>query len=478
MDGRIRNAAWAVLMTAILVPAAAAVAQDEAPAAATQAPAAMDYRQQPISLDVQEAEIGTVLRSLAGYSGTNIVASPNVTGKVTVKLEDVPWEDALGVILKAHAYDYVEEGGIYRVDTAEQLREEKLSVERSRAQVEGVAPLHLRKVSLHYANAEEVKDALERMLTDRGNIDVDERTNSLLINDISERVEIISAMASELDSETPQVEINARLVDMDVTATRELGVSWSVSNFMSPGNNVAGSMAIENGLTAPAGDLRVATVQDWGEIMGKLQAMESTNDANLISNPVITTTDNREANILVGKKIPLIVSDEAGNAITQLTTIGIMLKVTPHINKDRNITLDIHNEVSDLSSQATVQGGVIINTSESDTRVLVENGATAVIGGLIRKVDSQLESGIPVLKDVPLLGALFRHTTKSTANRELVVFVTPTIITDEYLHRTKLTDETGTTYYPGQPEYTGPFLAPGVTAASGDGYVTDSEFDF
>jgi len=493
MDGRIRNAAWVVLLTATLGLAAVAVAQEETPAP-------MDYRQQPISLDVQEAEIGTVLRSLAGYSGTNIVASPRVVGRVTVKLEDVPWEVALGVILKAHSFDFVEENGIYRIDTAEQLRDEKLADERARAAVETVAPLNLHKVGLHYANAEEVKDALEKMLTDRGNIDVDQRTNSLLVNDIEDRVAIIADMAMELDTETPQVEINARLVDMDVEATRELGFNWSVNNFKSPGNNIAGALSIDNPVQNPAGDLRVATIQDWGEVMMKLEALERTNNANLISNPVITTTDNREASILVGKKIPLIVSDEAGNAITQLTTIGILLTVTPHINKDNNITLDLHNEVSDLSSQATVQGGVIINTSESDTRVLVENGATAVIGGLIRKISSELESGIPILMDIPLLGALFKHSTTTTSSRELVVFVTPTIITGQYLHRGTLTQDSPTTYYLDDPESTGPYKTPqsenalagsgnaatwtepetveSGTETTGNGTDTDSDFEF
>jgi len=159
--------------------------------------------------------------------------------------------------------------------------------------------------------------------------------------------------------------------------------------------------------------------------MTQIQALESTNKAHLISNPIITTTDNREASILVGQKIPLIVADEAGNAIVQLTTIGIVLRVTPHINSDDLLTLDVHNEVSDLSSQATVQGGVIINTSESDNRVLVRNGETAVIAGLIRTVESELVSGVPVLKDIPLLGALFRQEATVQNNRELVVFVTP-----------------------------------------------------
>jgi len=182
--------------------------------------------------------------------------------------------------------------------------------------------------------------------------------------------------------------------------------------------------------------------------MMQVQALENDQKAHLISNPVITTTDNREASILVGQKIPLIVADEAGNAITQLTTIGIMLKVTPHINSDDLITLDVHNEVSDLSSQATVQGGVIINTSEADTRVLVRNGETAVIAGLIRAIDSNLDSGIPILMDIPLLGSLFRHSSDTKVGRELVIFVTPTIVTDDYMERETLLDGGTVTYEP------------------------------
>lgn len=413
--------------------------QDAAPAASPAAPSAAMTR--PISLDVQDAEIGTVMRSLASFSGVNIVSSPRVQGKVTVKLEEVPWEEALAVILRAHSFDYVVENGVFRIDTAEELRQEKLAVERSRKQVEELEALEMGIVALRYANAEEVKDALEQMLTERGKIDIDVRTNSLLINDTRNRVDLMTSMAERLDSATPQVEINARLVDMDVRATRELGLNWSVSNFKSPGNNLAGSMSIANPINNPAADLRVATVQDWGELMMRVEALENENKAHLISNPIITTTDNREAKILVGQKIPLIVSDEAGNAITQLTTIGIMLQVTPHINSENRITLDIHNEVSDLSSQATVQGGVIINTSESDTRVLVENGETAIIGGLIRKVESNLESGVPVLKDIPLLGALFKHSSKTSGSRELVVFVTPSIITDQYMQRGRIVPE-------------------------------------
>jgi len=262
-------------------------------------------------------------------------------------------------------------------------------------------------------------------------------------------------MARQLDTATPQVEINAKLVDLDTRATRELGVSWSAQNFQPDGVNMAGDFSVTNQLQEAAGDFKIGTVQNFGELMIQLQALEKDGRAKLISNPVITTTDNREASILVGQKIPLIVADEAGNAITQLTTIGILLRVTPHINEQDRVTLDIHNEVSDLSSQATVQGGVIINTSESDTRVMVGHGETAIIAGLIRQVESTLTSGVPLLMDIPLLGSLFRHETKANDSRELVIFVTPRIVQTDYLTRGKLVEEgdierDGTSYIVGE----------------------------
>ncbi|MDY0110540.1 MAG: secretin N-terminal domain-containing protein [Candidatus Krumholzibacteria bacterium] len=438
MQGRIRSLAALPLAALLLVALpGTGLTQDEVNLTVTPA---VDNGPR-VSLDVQEAEIGTVLRSLASFSGTNIVASPRVTGKVTVKLEQVPWREALAVILRAHSFDYAEEHGIIRVDTSAELRQEKVAEKMAEKQIDDLIKLSLGIATLQYANAAEVKDALKLMLTQRGSIDIDVRTNSLLINDIAERVELIQEMARQLDTQTPQVEINARLVDLDNRASRELGVSWALSNFKPDGANFAGDASISNPVQNPAGSVRVGTVQNYGELVARLDALEQRNLAQLISNPVITTTDNREAKILVGQKIPLIVADEAGNAVTQLTTIGILLKVTPHINSPDQITLDIVNEVSDLSSQATVQGGVIINTSESDTRVMVRNGETAIIAGLIRAVDNMLESGVPVLKDIPVLGALFRHRSVVKSGRELVIFVTPRIVTEEYMGRDALTLE-------------------------------------
>src|SRR6185436_1930541 len=160
----------------------------------------------------------------------------------------------------------------------------------------------------------------------------------------------------------------------------------------------------------------------------EIQLLEQNRKANIISNPRITTVDNREAKILVGQKIPLIVQDIAGNPVSQLQTIGIQLKVTPHLTDDNRVIMDLHPEVSDLSTQSTVQGGVIINTSEADTRVMVDDGQTAVIGGLIRTNDGIVRRGVPILKDIPLVGMLFRSENKIKQNRELIIFVTPKII--------------------------------------------------
>jgi type II secretory pathway component HofQ len=158
--------------------------------------------------------------------------------------------------------------------------------------------------------------------------------------------------------------------------------------------------------------------------------LERTNRANIISNPRIVTADNREASILVGKEIPLIVADEAGNPITELTKIGIILRVTPHVNSDGTITMDLHPEVSELSSEATVQGGVIISMSEADTRVIVKDGETAVIGGLMNEVKSTFEKGLPILKDLPVVGSLFKYQNKTKRKRELIIFITPRIVED------------------------------------------------
>jgi len=359
-----------------------------------------------ITIDAQGADIKTVLRTISDFAGKNIVYGPDVKGDVYVHIKDVPWEEALDILLKAHGYAYREEYGMIRVAEASRLMKEELED----------------------SNAEEMKEALQNIVSSRGKIDVDRGSNALIVNDIERNVEKIEEMVKALDRKTYQVDINAKLAEIDVEATRELGINWGLLNMHASGFSGVGSASVNSEISLSAATLKFGTVRSWGEINAILDMLEQSNKANIISNPRITTMDNREASILVGKEIPLIVADEAGNPITELTKIGIMLRVIPHVNADRTITLDLHPEVSELQSESTAQGGVIISTSEADTRVVVKNGETAVIGGLIKKVKTDLRRGVPILKDIPIIGGLFSSTSTADKKQELVIFVTPTIV--------------------------------------------------
>ena len=397
------------------------------------------------SLDVEGADIRTVLRAISEFSGRNIVMSSGVQGRVRVSLRNVAWQDALRTVLRANGLDYVDEGGIIRVDDMKKLQQESVERETARAKAAELLPLETRVVKLNYANALELTTALSGSLTKRGTILVEKRTNSLIISDLPDRAEAVERMAQGLDTATPQIEITAKLVDVDVEALRDIGIEWRVGASESeyyvddagqplvnlpgfqPADGVHLNPAHSTTISDPASTFTVGLFRSWASIEAQLQMLEQDRKAKIISNPRITTVDNREAKILVGQKIPLIVQDVAGNAVSQLQTVGIQLKVTPHLTADRKIVMDLHPEVSDLSTSSTVQGGVIINTSEADTRVMVDDGQTAVIGGLIRTNENEIRRGAPILKDIPLLGALFRSNSTTRANRELLIFVTPRI---------------------------------------------------
>jgi type IV pilus secretin PilQ/predicted competence protein len=381
-----------------------------------------------ITIDAQGADIKTVLRTVSDYSGKNIVYGPDVKGEVYVHIKDVPWEEALDILLRAHGYGYREEFGMIRVSEIGRLTKEELELQSADRKKDDLLPLMTRIIFINNSNAEEMRTALQNIVSQRGKLDVDAGSNSLIVNDTEPVIEKIQEMVKTLDRKTFQVDINAKLVDVDVEATRELGIDWGLLNLHASGMSGVGSAQFSNAIPSSAGTAKFGTVRSWGELNVMLQMLEKSNKANIISNPRITTMDNREARILVGKEIPLIVADEAGNPITELTKIGIMLKVTPHVNADRTITLDMHPEVSDLQSESTAQGGIIISTNEADTRVVVKNGDTAVIGGLIKNSETSVRRGVPVLKDVPFFGWLFSSSSKASKKQELVIFVTPTIV--------------------------------------------------
>lgn len=382
-----------------------------------------------MSLDVQDADIRTVLRSISDYAGVNIVADANVQGAVTIRAMNLPWPDMLAAVCRALALEALEEGTVVRVATQKTAREEQLARETAARNEEEYLPLFTRIMPVNYAHADELKETLAKMVSPRGIIEVDKRTNSLVVTDIDPKLEQIEGMVELLDTETVQVEITAKIVDVDATQSRQLGISWGLDKLHSAQAGASGGLGVSAAdLVDPPGQMRIGVIRSFGELDAQLQALEQSNEAEIISTPRITTVDNRMARILVGKEVPLITLDYAGNAITELKKVGIALEVTPHINVGDRITMDIHPEVSDLSSQSTVTGGVVFTTTEADTRVLVENGQTAVIAGLIRSGETQFERGVPVLKDLPILGHLFKTSDKRSEKRELLIFITPRIV--------------------------------------------------
>lgn len=414
------------LVLAVEVPSQTSKEQETPSGGGDQTPPSDGRR---MSLDVQGAEIQTVLRSLSEFSGKNIVASKEVKGEVTLRLRNVPWRHALDIVLKAQSLGMVETGETIVVSNLETLRKEEMERRTAERTQEELLPLSTRILPVNYANSKEMARSVEKTMSKRGHVEVDERSNSLIVTDIEDRLDQVEAMVRNLDTKTPQVEIVARLVDVDASSTRDLGIEWGLHNLDVFDAGVSENLDINAAdVTNPAGTFKLGTVKAFGSLDARLLALESQNKANIISNPRITTVNNREASVVVGKQIPLIVQDFAGNAVTQLTTIGIKLNVTPHINTGNRITMDVHPEVSDLASQATVQGGIIINTTMADTRVMVNDGETAVIGGLIRSNESTTKRGVPILMDLPLLGNLFRSSSTTKQKRELLIFVTPKIL--------------------------------------------------
>jgi type IV pilus assembly protein PilQ len=376
-----------------------------------------------VSMELENADVITVLRAMAEYSGKNLIVGSDIKGSVSMRLHNVSWVRAFDEIVKAVGLVVEESGGIIRVMSPRQATENIRMREQGQELVTVVYPIE-------FAVANEITGSLTKILSSRGSIQVDKRTNALVINEVSYKQTEIAELIKLLDTATQQVEIMARIVDVDMDVTKDLGINWNVSNIASYDANAELQNASVPQLL-PAGSrpsMTVGTIRSFAQISATLSVLEAKRKANTISNPRITTVNNKEAKIVGGKKIPISLRDESGNTVTSMYTIGMVLTTTPHINSSENVTLDVKTEISDLDPTATILGGVVILTNEATTQIVLNDGETAVIGGLLQTKAGKAQSGIPILMDIPIIGALFRSTTTSTAKREILIFLTPHII--------------------------------------------------
>lgn len=370
-----------------------------------------------ISMNVEEADIRTVLRSMSEFSGMNIVAGSEVKGPVTVLLHDVPWREALENILKMNDFVASEANGIIRVSTHKDFE-----------QARKLENLTTAVYQIKYARADKLQAVITKLLTERGKAQADVRANSLIISDIPQVIQAMDSIMRALDKPTAQVLIEARLVEVDVNTSRELGVNWSLGNLSNPLANTRAGGSVDLGVTDPAGTFTFGRLQNGVDINAQLSALQEERKAEILSQPSVLINDNEQATILSGKKIPINVLDQAGNLVTQFFDVAVKLTVAPHINPNNEVLMTLNPVVSELSGEATVTGGIIILTSEVNTTLLVKDGETVVIGGVIRSKDGHVERKVPLLHAIPLFGRLFSYSVKTLDKTEILVFVTPHVI--------------------------------------------------
>ncbi len=425
------------------------------------------YKGKKVSLEFKNADIRDVVRILAEVSGVNFVVDPDVKGAVTVKLDNVPWDQALDVILKTNKLGMVVENGIVRIATLKSLSQEASERESARKAMEKAKPREIVVIRLNYTDADKVEDLVDDMLSDDGEVNYLERINGLMVKDNPERIAKIKEFIREIDTPTPQVQIGARIVEIVTTYLKELGIQWGFlwrqtrTNMSFPysygvGGGVTTAPAASQALTtmesvagwSPAsiapgyvvdlpaavgtgsGGAIAASLLNASETFGldiRISALEEEGVARTVSNPKLVTLDNQEAEIRQGYEIPFATVSESGTQ-TEFKEATLKLLVKPHIASNGDIIMDV--EVSKDSPDFThvTPDGVPIQTRSVKTSVRMRNGDTLIIGGIYEMTKSKSNNSVPGLSRIPLLSWLFRHKMENLEKRELLIFITPTVI--------------------------------------------------
>ena len=401
-------------------------------------PPAQRYTGHPVSLDFQGADLRSVLRTFSEISGLNLVIDPSIQGTVDVSLRDVPWDQALDIILRANQLGYVVDGTIVRVAPLRVLEEEEKQRRGLQEQQALAGELRVMSRSLSYARAEDLKALLTATaLSQRGSIQTDARTNTIIINDLADRLERAGSLITSLDVPQPQVEIEARIVQTTRNFASALGVQWGISGRAVPGLGNTLPLAFPNAAVGNAGvDLNVPAAPSTasialGSINGAfnldvaLSALERSGQGRILSTPRVSTQNNIEAEITQGIQIPI--QTVANNTVTvSFRDAALTLKVTPQITASNTVIMQIMVE---NASPGEVRGNnVQIDTQRANTRVQVNDGTTTVMGGVFIARETSAQDRTPGLYRLPLLGWLFKRDTKADDSRELLIFITPRIL--------------------------------------------------
>jgi type IV pilus assembly protein PilQ len=429
------------------------------------------YRGEKVSFNFQNIEVRAALQAVADISGLNIVSSDSVAGSLTLHLKEVPWDQALDVILQAKGLDMRKNGNVIWIAPKEELlTKEKLELEQ-RAQIADLEPLKSEIFQLNYQKAESFKlvfgldgasDAKNRILSRRGSAIIEPRTNQLFVTDIPSRLEEVRKLIAKTDIATKQVLIEARIVEANDGFTRNLGAKLGFADFKGTagGNHalVSGNMAGVGRLTGQVGS--AASSDDFGNtqfinlpaapINGvaagslavslfnsaanrflnlELSALEADGTGKIISSPRVVTADKSVATIEQGLELPYQVATSSGATSIVFRKANLRLEVIPQITPDGNVVVDV--DVNKDSVGTETRAGYAIDTKHVKTQVMVENGGTVVLGGIYQQTERNTVSKVPLLGDVPVLGHLFKSTSRTSEKTELLVFITPKIVADK-----------------------------------------------
>ena len=463
----------------------------------------LGYQGERLSLNFQDVDVRSLLQVIGDFTNTNIVASDSVGGNITLRLRDVPWDQALDIVLEARGLGMRKNGNVMLIAPREEIAARERQDLESRAQLRELEPLRTEAFQLNYQRAADISALLtetsQRILSERGSVVAEPRTNQLFVNDVGDRLDAVREMLRRVDTPSRQVMIEARIVEVSEGFQKDLGArlnffanrpvnqitrSQSISNTAATGSNNSANVSFgdtgvsSSGSAGQTGSASGSSSQNFsmttvprlaigtaigaaGEVLGgiganlpsggavggryalslfspslrniitlEIAALEADNGARTISSPRVVTADRIRASISQGEQIPFTVTGADGAPAVQQIDALLSLNVTPQITPEGTIIMEVDINNDEVSNAATVDGRLRINKSGLTTQVMVESGGTVAIGGIFRTRDFNSAEKVPVLGDLPGVGALFRARSNSTARTELMVFITPTILDD------------------------------------------------
>jgi type IV pilus assembly protein PilQ len=397
------------------------------------------YTGNPVTFDFAQTDLRSVLRLFSEISGLNVVIDPAITGTVDVSLRDVPWDQALEIILRANKLGYIIENNVVRIASLSALADEEKDRRKLVDEQALSGTLRVMTRSLSYAKATDLSALLlKSALSARGQVQVDPRTNTIIMTDLPASLANADALITALDKSEPQVEIEARIVQTTRDSARELGVKWGMSGRMASelGNTSAlrfpATGSVTGGTTLPVSAPTSAVGISMGTLNGAfnldvaLSALEKKGQGKVLSTPRVMMQNNFEAEMMQGIQIPI--QTVSNNTVTvTFKDAALLLKVKPQITAANTVIMDIFLENATPDYSRVVNGIPPIDTQRARTQVLVRDAETTVIGGIVVQRETSANDNVPILHRIPLLGWLFKRDTSSDENRELLIFITPRI---------------------------------------------------